>query len=151
MKTTFSFVVVAVLILGSFYFFLQKPAPTKYQGESLIQIGETEIHVRLADTSAEHRQGLSGTKDLADGEGMLFVYDEPAKQGFWMKDMNYSIDIIWIDEKNTVIGIERDVSPNTFPLVFSSPGEVKYVLEVPAGFSARSNIEIGEILNFRHR
>jgi len=151
MKTTFSFVVVAILILGSFYFFLQKPAPVKYQDLTLIQIGEVEIQVRLAKTDVEHRQGLSNTKSLADGEGMLFIYERPAKQGFWMKDMNYSIDIVWINERNRVIGVEKDISPSTFPLVFSSPSEVKYVLEVPAGFSNRSNIEIGQILNFRHR
>jgi len=151
MRQIFSFVIVAILILGSFYFFLQKPAPAKYQDLTLIQIGETELQVRLAETDAEHRQGLSNTKSLADGEGMLFIYEKPAKQSFWMKDMNYSLDIIWIDERNRVIGVEKNVSPDTFPLIFSSPGEVKYVLEVPAGFSNRSNIEIGQILNFRHR
>ena len=150
-RTTFSFVLVAVLILGSFYFVLQRPAPIKYQGLTTIEIGGNEFQVRLAETDTEHRKGLSGTKELTEDEGMLFIYREPAVQGFWMKDMNYPIDIIWIDEEMRVIGVENNVSPSTFPQVFYSPDKVSYVLEVFTGRAERLNIEIGEILSFKHK
>lgn len=151
MKTTFSFVLVAVLILGSFYFVLERPAPIKYQGLTTIELGGNELQVRLAETDTEHRRGLSNTKELAEDEGMLFIYKKPATQGFWMKDMNYPIDIIWINEEMQVIGVEDSVFPTTFPQVFSSPDEVKYVLEVSAGRAERLGIEVGEILNFKHK
>lgn len=151
MKNTFFAVLGALIILGSLYLFLDQPAPAKYQGLTLIQIGQTELKVTLAQTPAERSRGLSGRETLGDNEGMLFIYEEPSQEGFWMKDMNFPIDIIWVDPEMRVIGFEKSVSPDTFPEIFYSPGEVQYVLETSAGFVERSNLKVGDLLKFRHR
>ena len=71
---------------------------------------------------------------------MLFVLDTPSIQGVWMKDMEFSIDIIWIDENKKIITIARDVAPVTYPQVFYPTELAKYILEVPAGFAATHGV-----------
>jgi len=112
-----------------------------------IKIGDTRLKVDLADTYKERTLGLSGRKDLKEGEGMLFTFEEEGVYGFWMKDMNFAIDIIWIDRDGRVLSIEKDVKPETFPTIFTPLGKIKYVLEVPSLFSDMAGIEVGEILS----
>ena len=112
-----------------------------------IKVGDTSLKVDLADTYKERNLGLSGRKDLKEGEGMLFTFEEEGVYGFWMKDMNFAIDIIWIDRDGRVFGIEKDVKPETFPTIFTPLGKIKYVLEVPSLFSDTAGIEVGEILS----
>jgi len=51
---------------------------------------------------------------------MLFVFEEPKIRSFWMKDMSFPIDIIWVDEGLEIVGIEKRISPNTYPKTFES-------------------------------
>ncbi len=112
-----------------------------------VTIGDTEIQAFVSDTDDERAQGLSGKEGLGEDEGMLFVFEYPAKHGFWMKDMNFAIDIIWINAEKQVLGIERGVEPATFPQVFYPPDKVLYVLEVPKGFSDTAKIVVGQTLS----
>jgi len=81
-------------------------------------------------------------------EGMLFVFSKPIEPAFWMKNMFFPIDIIWIDSTRTVVGITKKISPSTFPETFYPPSPVKYVLEVNAGQAEANNIVEGTILGF---
>lgn len=112
-----------------------------------------KIPVAIADTPAERQQGLSGTQSLPQDSGMLFVFDTPNKPGFWMKDMKYGLDFVWLDSAMKIIDITHNVMPNTYPKVFycSQPtcpndevGRVQYVLEVRAGFSTAHNLKMGQ-------
>lgn len=105
------------------------------------------ITAELALTPAQWQRGLSGRKELKSDQGMLFVFPEPSYQSFWMKDMKFSIDIIWIDENFQIVGIEKNLPPcgETCP-TYESPLPVKYVLEVKAGFSEREKLKEGDIL-----
>ena len=85
---------------------------------------------------------------MNNNEGMLFVFDEQAIQSFWMKDMQFPLDILWIDENKTVVGIERNVSPDTFPQTFSSSQPVVYVLEVNAGWTEMHQVVAGDVLSW---
>lgn len=133
MREKFFLIVGIVVVAGSFYLFLQRPAPAKYQDSQSIKIGDSVIKVEVADTDAERMQGLSDRKSLEKGYGMLFIFDKPYQYGFWMKDMNFPIDIIWLDEEFKVISIERNVGPETFPKVFYPPIPIKYVVETNVG------------------
>lgn len=93
------------------------------------------FRVEIADTDFLRAKGLSGHKPLSDYEGMLFMFDRPDTYGFWMKDMTFPIDIIWIDENWKIVHIENSVSPNTYPQSFYPDFPAKYVLEVKAGVS----------------
>src|SRR3989304_6446445 len=92
--------VVGVLIIAvSFFLFFFNKATAPAQ----VVIAGTTINVEIAQTEAEREQGLSGHKPLADDEGMLFIFDKPGYHGFWMKDMLFSIDIIWISADKKIV------------------------------------------------
>lgn len=119
--------------------------------KTVLTIGAQVVHARIADTEASRQQGLSGTKPLGENEAMLFVYDFPTRPGIWMKDMNYSLDIVWLDETKKVIYIERDVSPETYPRVFLPQTDAQYVIELPAGFASKHGLRLGQVVNFSVR
>lgn len=104
-----------------------------------------KIKVEIAKRESELTKGLSGRQNLEKNSGMLFELSEKKTVTFWMKDMNFPLDIIWIDE-NIIIGIEKNAPRPTGDKIptFSSPKPVNFVLEVNAGFSEKNNINIGD-------
>ncbi len=113
-----------------------------------LMIGAQTLSVAIADTEVLREQGLSNTSILSADQGMLFVLDTPSIPSFWMKDMNYSLDIIWIDANKKVIGASENIDPKTFPQTFSPQTPVMYVLEVSAGFYKSSYIKVGDSVLF---
>ena len=157
MKDFFFLVLGLIFIFGSIFLFLKQP----YHGENqrrILKIDETSIEVEVADTAETRMQGLSDREVLPEGTGMFFVFEKPAPYGFifssagsnkfWMKGMNFAIDIVWVNESFEVVGIENDISPETFPKIFYPNIAIKYVLEVPSGFSRNHGIDIGDIMYF---
>ena len=147
MKNFFFLILGLVIILGSIFLFFERPLVKENRIE-IIKINDVSVKVEVVKTPETRAQGLSDRKILPDGTGMLFVFDEPAQYGFWMKDMNFAIDIVWIDERLRVIGIEKRVSPDTFPQIFHPNQAVKYVLELPAGFTENRGIDIDQVIFF---
>jgi len=117
-------------------------------------INGVQINVEIALTPEARTQGLSGRASLGEKEGMLFVFDAPGKYGFWMKDMNFPIDIVWFtpSERNEaglardlrVVYIKKDAKPESYPEIFMPEENARYVLEVLAGFSDENNLQIGD-------
>ncbi len=128
MKDKFFLAVGIAIVVWSFYVVWHQPA----RGESL-KIGDKIISVEIADTNAERVRGLSGRDKFETGHGMLFVFEEAGFHGIWMKEMRFSIDIAWLDENWNLVGIEKNVSPESFPHIFYPPTPVKYILEINAG------------------
>jgi len=100
----------------------------------------------VASTSAEQELGLGNRASLASTSGMLFVFDTPGNYGFWMKNMEFPIDIIWLDQNYKIIHIEHSLSPSTYPSVFLPGSPAKYVIEVNAGFSDANSLSVGQTL-----
>lgn len=98
-----------------------------------IQIGDSVFTVLISDTPELRTLGLSGRKMLSKDEAMLFVFEKAGLYGFWMKDMLFSIDIVWLDDEFRVVSMKKNVSPQTFPEVFNPTKSSKYVLEFSAG------------------
>ncbi len=111
---------------------------------NMVTIGTTNIQVEIASTADQHVQGLSGRGSLAPNHGMLFVYEPSRKVGFWMKDMLFSLDMIFATSDGTIVQIEEHISPDTYPRIFPSYVPVKYVLEVSAGYARNHGIAIGQ-------
>jgi hypothetical protein len=106
--------------------------------------------VEMATTTIQQALGLSGRESLGANDGMLFVFGGPGVQNFWMKDMNFSLDMIWISG-NTVAGFAQDAAPQPgAPLwklkIYTSPYNVDKVLEVVAGTVAKYNIKVGDVV-----
>lgn len=102
--------------------------------------------IEIADTPSAREQGLSGRSEVPEGYGMLFIFPQEGNYGFWMKDMKVSIDIIWLSDTGSIVGVEHTVSPASYPLVFYPPVPVRHVLEVRAGTAQERGWEVGTTL-----
>ncbi len=98
-------------------------------------------------------KGLSGRNSLKDTQGMLFDFTklENKQPAFWMKDMKFSLDILWI-QNNAVVGITKNIpapknSKDVLPSYYA-PGDIDYVIEVNAGWSDAHNIKTGDSVRF---
>ena len=109
-----------------------------------IYINDMPMWVDVADSVKEIKTGLSGRTTLETGQGMLFIFDKPDFYGMWMKDMNFPIDIIWIDENLQIIDIKTQVLQKSYSEIFYPAQKALYVIEVNAGFSELNNIKIGD-------
>lgn len=113
-----------------------------------LKIGDARLSFETAESEEERRQGLSDRESLAQDSAMLFVFGSPNQYGIWMKDMNFNLDIIWLDANKKVVHIEEDVSPDTYPEVFTPSSPAKYVVEVNSGVVAGNNIVVGTVAEF---
>ena len=113
-----------------------------------ISIKDTEVSALVADTLLERRRGLSGREALPEDTVMLFIFSAPERAGIWMKDMLFSIDIMWIDADRRIIHIVENASPDSFPEVFRPLTDAKYVIEASAGFVAENDIALGDGMSF---
>ncbi|MBP6866244.1 MAG: DUF192 domain-containing protein [Candidatus Pacebacteria bacterium] len=116
---------------------------------SRVSIAGTEIKVDLALTSEEKAKGLSGREALREDQGMLFIFDYTTRHPFWMKDMLIPIDMIWIDENGVVVYIAENARPESYPSLFGSNVESKYVLEVVSGFAKKYGVVTGSKVEFK--
>jgi len=120
--------------------FLNKKDSSSYKK---IIIGDRVIKVESAESVMEKQKGLSGRNFMRTNNGMLFIFSQSDYYPFWMKDMKFPIDIIWIDEKLKIIGFEKNINPNSFPKKFIPQLPAKYVLEVNGGWSDENEIKEG--------
>ena len=145
MKSTFLKGLATAFLIGLIVFLLASRQKPIKEGQYEISVGRNKVFVEIMDTPEKRAHGLSGRSLLSENEGMLFVFEEKdIMPAFWMKDMSFAIDIIWIDENFKIIGIEENLSPDTFPRAFSPSEPVKYVLETPAGWSKKNSIRVGD-------
>lgn len=106
------------------------------------------FEVELALTSKQKEKGLMFRKDLSRDKGMLFVYNNEIISSFWMKNVNFPLDIIWISENKEVVFISK----NTLPCLTENcpsikPTEkAKYVLEIKGGISEEIGLKVGDKL-----
>ncbi len=106
-----------------------------------IRLSDETIRVELAQTHKEQVKGLKGRTELAENEGMLFVYETPQILPFWMKGVKIPLSIGFFDEKRELIGVkEMALSPIK---IYYSPNLAQYALEMPAGWFERHNIPTG--------
>lgn len=114
-----------------------------------VKIGDTEIEVEIADTEEERANGLSGRDSMDENKGMLFVFPKGSNATFWIKDMKFDIDIIWI-RNSKVVKIDKNVkaptpgTPDNKLTLYPSGQAIDYVLEVNAGFADKKGVKVGD-------
>ena len=118
--------------------------------KSTVTIGTAVYTVEIADDNLTRGKGLSGQISLPDDHGMLFIFDNPAIQTFWMKDMLFPIDIVWISDECLVDSITPNIpiplestEINRLPR-YQSDSPVKYVLEIAQGQAKIWDIKAGD-------
>ena len=112
-----------------------------------VQLQTGCYELERADTNEQRMKGLSDRDSLGDKSGMLFTFETSEEQCFWMKDMKFNIDMIWLNEAKEIIKVEKNVSPSTYPESFCAE-QTKYVLEFNSGVSDQDGLKVGSTVQF---
>lgn len=130
----------AVIIV---YFIFSRP---RLVASKVVKIGEASVIVEIADTLAAQQRGLSGRPSLGADSGMLFVYKDKTIRYFWMPNMRFPLDVLWIAD-GVVVGLQENIPyqviDGSVPR-FQSNVPVDMVLEVNAGWIRRYDIKVGD-------
>ena len=130
------------------------PTPTPLYTTPTVVIGPVAFPVEVAVTPEQRQQGLSGRPSLASGAGMLFVFESPMPLQFWMKRMQFPLDMVWIGADCTIGEITRDVPPpppdtKDSDLARIRPqSDMQYALEINAGEAVELGLEPGQLVVF---
>jgi uncharacterized membrane protein (UPF0127 family) len=115
------------------------------------EIRNTVVSLEVVATPESQQRGLGGRDQLAWDRGMLFVYSEPRFYAFWMKDMHFDIDIVWIRGDRIVDLHHRVPAPDgddeDLP-TYRSGQLCDRVLEVPAGYAQAHGWRPGDFVAF---
>jgi uncharacterized membrane protein (UPF0127 family) len=128
--------------------------PTNASGyaEVKVTLNGIELIADLAATNEQRAQGLSVKDALAENEAMLFVFDTAQDHSFWMKNMKFPIDIIWLDSNRTIVHIEHNLQPCNLDVLCPTHkpdnNSAIYVLETVAGFAEKHDIVEGTRVEF---
>ena len=135
--------IILLIVIGTIIFL-----DNKNSSENSIWINNQQIKVELAETPSQKAQGLSGREQLCDNCGMFFLLEESQEHSFWMKEMKFDLDFIWING-NEVVGINENVSYLKGTEEKISPNVLAdKVLEINAGKASGWGIEIGDEIFF---
>jgi uncharacterized membrane protein (UPF0127 family) len=109
------------------------------------------VQIEVVSRDLDMRRGLQHRDGLGKNQGMLFVFDKEDIRSFWMKDMKFPIDIVWLNAKKEIISIYGSV-----PACAKEPCQVyepqvkaQYVLEVVSGYALRHQWKIGDQFQFK--
>ena len=103
------------------------------------------VDVRIANTTEKRYTGLSDTASLPDGEGMLFVHETEDQYTYVMREMDFPLDIVFVDGNGTITTIHHAPVPEEIPGGDGRfPGRGKYVLEVPRGYTNATGVAVGD-------
>lgn len=132
-------IIVLILSLGQF-----KKNPNQ---KTLVINNKIKINVEIADTPAELTQGYSNHPPISDQEGMLFILPNAAKYNFWMKDMLFDLDFIYIRNKRIVELVENVPAPANYQgknyIVYPKQA-FRQVLEVKSGFIKKNKMKLND-------
>ncbi|MDR3244587.1 MAG: DUF192 domain-containing protein, partial [Elusimicrobiota bacterium] len=117
-----------------------------------VQIGENTLNLTVAKSDLAKAKGLSNRKEIPQ-DGMIFLFDEPQILVFWMKDMLFAIDIIWINQ-NKVLGFYENAAPqgdipDIHLLRYRSPAPSNIVIELKAGSVKKLNIKKDDLFRIK--
>ncbi len=112
--------------------------------------GSVCLYIEIARTQEERAKGLMFRNKLADDRGMLFVFEEDDRWGFWMKNTLIPLDIIWINRGGKVVDIVEGARPfpGDNPPTFRPVSKARYVLEANSGFAKKNSIKVGDSIQF---
>ncbi|HVZ67184.1 MAG TPA: DUF192 domain-containing protein [Patescibacteria group bacterium] len=144
-------IVVVLLVVvrngGNLLSFLPKGA-----SNATATVNGKTIHLFLAKSEKDREKGLSGRKSLDTNQGMLFIFDKKDKPGFWMRDMLFPLDIIYLDD-NTVVYIVKNAPASTGQTdnltIYYPDQPANYVLELNAGKTDELGISKGTKIDFK--
>jgi len=146
-KSWWSVVIVGLILLlvGATAFYVLGP---QTQPHTTLHLGDGIFKARVVQSVAERERGLSGTSQLAQNQAMILVFDGNGRWPIWMKDMNYPLDIVWLNQDKKVIYIVKNAPPDSYPKTFLPKDAARYVVELPAGMVDQKTITVGTEAGF---
>ena len=108
------------------------------------------VTAELAVSDAERQLGLMFRPKINDDQAMLFIFEEEDTHSFWMKNMRFPIDILWLDKDRRIVHIEARVPPcaqGPCPS-YPSPQPARFVLEIRSGGAAAHKLKLYDLLDF---
>lgn len=114
-----------------------------------IKINDAQILVEITDSPSMRAKGLSGRTSLPQNQGMLFIFKTPGQYSFWMKEMLFPLDFVWI-KGGAIVQIDKNIKPQDYqpPNSLAPRQEINQVLELNAGTAERLNIKVGDKIEF---
>ena len=112
-----------------------------------VKIGQSYFNLERVSSREDLIKGLSGRQELPTNSGMLFDFGSEGKRCIWMKDMNFSLDILWLSKDKEVVKLKENLSPESYPESFCSDS-TKYVIELNSGVVPEINSLLGKNLKF---
>jgi len=106
-----------------------------------LQAGMHNIHAEVARTPQERATGLMFRREMAQQDGMLFVFEQPATQCFWMKNTLLPLSVAFVADDGTIVNLD-DMKPQTLDS-HCSAAPVRYVLEMNQGWFAKRGFKAG--------
>ena len=144
-------IIFAILFLVFLVIFIfMQNSKNKDSDFATIKINNNVLQVEIAKSLLSQKKGLSDRDSLAQDRGMLFIYDDNRIRNFWMKDMRFALDVLWISD-NKVVGLTENIPfslENDQIRRFVSPVEADMVLEVNAGYIAKNGLKMGDSIDF---
>jgi hypothetical protein len=107
-----------------------------------IKVGPAQVLAEIANTETQRERGLMFRSSLADGRGMLFIFDSDQRLSFWMKNTRIPLSIAYISSDGTIRQIS-DLEPESLAAV-SAERSVRYALEVPRLWFDRAGVKVGD-------
>jgi len=105
------------------------------------------LSLAVAASPEARRCGLSERDRLPEDEGMLFVLPAPRMFSFWMKNTRLPLSIAFLDEEGRILSIEQ-MAPLNADAIYSSPGPVRFAVEVNQGWYAAHGVRVGDVIRF---
>lgn len=144
-------VIIILLLVIIFTLSYQNKTTQDSQGfkELTVIVNESlTLKTDVSSTSNERTIGLSKYDSLKENQAMLFVFEEKGFYSFWMRDMKFPIDIIWLNENKEIVSIRENADPSEYPQSYYPEAEALYVLETVAGFVTKNQLEKGQQLSW---
>lgn len=133
------------------FFILSRKGGKNTQSQLLKIENKATIKIEIAATPAGRAKGYSNRPQISYSEGMLFVFPIAVNYPFWMKDMLFDLDFIFIKNNSIVYLIKKVPSPKNNKgkiAIVNSPKKFDKVLEVKSGFVDKYKIKIGDKVNY---
>lgn len=112
--------------------------------KAIVKVGQTEIIASVADSPISRNQGLSGVASMEQNEGKIFIFENEGFHEFWMKDMNFPLDIIFINKEGSIVDIFENIDPDTYPNSYKPSFLSLKVIEVNGGWVSSNRIKVGD-------
>ena len=106
------------------------------------------IDIEIADNEFKREIGLMGRAEMAERQGMLFVFEEEYYASFWMRNTILPLDMIFIDKQGRIINIHKNTTPFS-DQNYPAAGLTFFVLEVNAGFTDKYGIKEGDMIHWK--